>query len=168
MSGSLGVSALLYYQWWSWQKELSQQGDKEEEQLTTYPSKEEHHQASPKLAGWEFKILRSRRNQFHNPDVLRKVCQEEAQGGWILFEKLDDRRLRFRRPMALREKIQPTAKYDPYRSYYGPRFEWESLLSVILLMMMATLPAYLGYRLVILSQRSAPLSTTAPSAPLHP
>ncbi|WP_409871241.1 hypothetical protein [Thermosynechococcus sp.] len=168
MSGSLGVSALLYYQWWAWQKQLSQQQNEEEEQLTTYPSKQEPHQASPKLGGWEFKILRSRRNRFHDPDVLRKVCQEEAQGGWILFEKLDDRRLRFKRPMALREKIKPTPTYDPYRSYYGSRFEWESLLSVILLMIMATLPAYLGYRLVILTQRSAPLPTTAPPAPLRP
>lgn len=104
MSGSLGVSALLYHQWWSWQQQVNQERDEEEEQLTTYPSKEEQRQVSPKLGGWEFKILRSRRNQFHDPDVLRKVCQEEAQGGWILFEKLGDRRLRFKRPMALREK----------------------------------------------------------------
>ncbi len=49
MSGSLGVSALLYYQWWSWQEQLSQQRNEEEEQLTTYPSKPEQQQVSPKL-----------------------------------------------------------------------------------------------------------------------
>ena len=79
-----------------------------------------------------------------------------------------DRPLRIKRAMALREKIKPTPRDDCYRSYSGSRFEWESLLSVILLMMMATLPAYLGYCLVIHSQRSAPLPTTAPSAPLRP
>jgi len=171
MSGSLGVSVLLYRQWWCWQDQQTQQADEEEEQLTTYPAKpsESKGQSSPQLVGWEFKIVRSLRNQFHDPDVLRQVCREEAQGGWILFEKLDDRRLRFKRPMALREKIAPKPGYDPYRSYYGSRFHWGSLLSVIILMVMATLPAYLGYRLVILSQRSAPFPIpTPPSSTLRP
>ncbi len=166
MSGSLGFSALLYRQWWCWQDQQRQQADEEEEQLTTYPAKppESQRKSPAQLGGWEFKIVRSLRNQFHDPEVLRQVCREEAQGGWILFEKLDDRRLRFKRPMALREKIAPKAGYDPYRSYYGPRFHWGSLLSVIMLMIMATLPAYLGYRLVILSQRSASLTMPNPSA----
>ncbi|WP_448514072.1 hypothetical protein [Parathermosynechococcus lividus] len=171
MSGSLGFSALLYRQWWCWQHDQTQQAYEEEEQLTTYPSKPPDPQGKPsaQLGGWEFKIVRSLGNQFHDPEVLRQVCREEAQGGWILFEKLDDRRLRFKRPMALREKIVPQAGYDPYRSYYGSRFHWGSLLSVIILMIMATLPAYLGYRLVILSQRPAPLTMPQPpSSTLRP
>ncbi len=59
MSGSLGVVALLYYQWWRWQQQLAQQcNDDVSRQIRP---------VSQKLTGWEFKILRSRRNQFHDP-----------------------------------------------------------------------------------------------------
>ncbi|MDG2992336.1 hypothetical protein L3556_15560 [Candidatus Synechococcus calcipolaris G9] len=165
-SGSLGLSALLYSQWWFWQLDLCAQEQEEEEGLTNYQSQ----QATPttkktpaQLAGWEFKILRSQQNIFHQLDKLQAVCAEEAKGGWILLEKLDDRRLRFKRPMVLREKLPPIAGYDPYRCYYGSRFRWGSIFSFLILILLATLPAYLGYRLVILSQSDS--SWTAPSWP---
>jgi len=36
---------------------------------------------------------------FRDPVVLRQLCEEEAEAGWILLEKLDDHRVRFKRPM---------------------------------------------------------------------
>jgi hypothetical protein len=63
----------------------------EEERLTTY-SPEDLSQ------GWEFKIVRANTRAFSKPEVMQQVCEEEAQSGWVLVEKFDDARLRFKRP----------------------------------------------------------------------
>lgn len=68
--------------------------------------------------GWEFKILRSNTGAFGKPAVLRKVCEEEARAGWILLEKFDNERLRFKRPASARAG-DAALSIDPYRSYYG-------------------------------------------------
>ena len=70
--------------------------------------------------GWEFKFLRSGTAAFRKPDVLRAVLQEESRAGWVLLEKFDDGRLRFKRPVSAREKdaLLP-ADVDPYRTRYG-------------------------------------------------
>jgi hypothetical protein len=69
---------------------------------------------------WEFKFVRSASSAFRKPAVMKAVVQEESRAGWMLVEKFDDGRLRFKRPMAAREKdSQLPAGVDPYRTRYG-------------------------------------------------
>jgi hypothetical protein len=85
----------------------------EEEDLTTYTPED--------LAGdWEFKIVRSVGTPFRNPVKLRRLIEEEAAAGWVLVEKFDDSRVRFKRPLSARERddmLPPDV--DPYRTQYG-------------------------------------------------
>ena len=90
----------------------AQQLREEEEEMTKYTDAE-------LLASWEFKILRSNTAAFKKPDVLRKVCEEEAQAGWVLLEKFDNSRLRFKRPLSARANDSTLIGYDPYRTNYG-------------------------------------------------
>ena len=104
---------------------------KKEESMTENYSRQELEQ------NWEFKIVRNNLNQFRDPAVLDMVRQEEALGGWQLLEKLDDGRLRFKRPAsaARRDDRLPTG-YDPYNTLYGPsegRLAWWIVGSVFLL-----------------------------------
>ena len=83
----------------------------EEEHLTHYSPEE--------LAqGWEFKIVRANTAAFRKPDVMQQVCTEEAQSGWLLVEKFDDSRLRFKRPASAKNTLVPLG-IDPYRTTYG-------------------------------------------------
>lgn len=102
------------------------------------------------IADWEFKIVRASRDLFHEPQVLKQLCDEEAHAGWMLLEKLDDRRIRFKRPTALRHIIKPeNLPYDPYRTHYGPAFsDWLAALGAIAFLAALLLPVYLGYALV--------------------
>jgi hypothetical protein len=131
----------------------------EEEQLTPYDSQEtiETHETrnpgkrdrDPRLVGWEFKILRAEANLFSNPAMLQQACDEEAIAGWILLEKLDDHRLRFKRPIAMREVIDPqTLGFDPYRSLYGGSQRWRQRLIMAIGVVALLLPAYLSFTLV--------------------
>jgi hypothetical protein len=85
----------------------------EEEEMTAY-SKED-------LANdWEFKIVRSTTGAFRKPAVLEKLRQEESQAGWMLVEKFDNSRVRFKRPQSARESDYRLPQgVDPYRAYYG-------------------------------------------------
>lgn len=73
------------------------------------------------LAGdWEFKIVRSGSPIFRKLEILRQVREEESIAGWTLLEKLDDFRLRFKRPSkAARRDDQLPAGIDPYRTQIG-------------------------------------------------
>jgi hypothetical protein len=97
--------------------------------------------------GWEFKILRTNGNGFRRPLALQKACREEAQSGWILLEKLDDRRLRFRRPLLARQGDRE-AKIDPYRSHYGISSELAAVVTVTTLLVVLAIPTYLGFTLM--------------------
>jgi hypothetical protein len=68
--------------------------------------------------GWEFKILRANTAAFKKPQLLRQVCEEEARAGWVLLEKFDDSRLRFKRP-ASAKKGDHDLPFDAYRTQYG-------------------------------------------------
>jgi len=72
------------------------------------------------LNEWEFKIVRSTLNQFGKPDVFRQMVEEESLSGWQLLEKLDDGRVRFKRPVSARKRdaMLPPG-IDPYRTQYG-------------------------------------------------
>ena len=70
---------------------------------------------------WEFKIVRSITTAFRKPDVFRQLINEEAQAGWIMVEKFDDRRVRFKRPQNARTQDDQLLRrgIDPYRTQYG-------------------------------------------------
>lgn len=103
----------------------------------------------PHLVGWEFKIVRASRDLFRDPALLHKLCQEEAMAGWILLEKLDDRRVRFKRLIALRNILDTRhLVFDPYRCHYGPSFSPLTWVAAIAALMAMVIPSYLGYALV--------------------
>lgn len=87
--------------------------EEEEETMTKYtPDELESH--------WEFKIVRSETGAFRRPEVFQTLLQEEAIAGWELVEKLDNRRVRFkRRRDARRRDATLPPGLDPYRTYYG-------------------------------------------------
>jgi hypothetical protein len=69
---------------------------------------------------WEFKIVRSETGSFRRPEVFQSLLQEESVAGWELVEKLDNRRVRFkRRRDARRRDATLPPGMDPYRSQYG-------------------------------------------------
>jgi hypothetical protein len=170
MMGYSGLQATIAGLWLHRaQTEDEQTTENEEERLTPYDSHEtiETHETrnrhkrdrDPRLVGWEFKILRAEADLFSSPAVLQQACDEEAIAGWILLEKLDDRRLRFKRPIAMREVIDPqTLGFDPYRSVYGGSRRWPQRLLVAIGVVALLLPAYLSFTLV--SQRQAPGTPT--------
>lgn len=85
----------------------------EEETMTRYTNKE-------LSQDWEFKILRSTTNAFKKPGVMAEVVEEEAIGAWVLVEKFDDGRLRFKRSIqARREDEMLPLGYNPYRTQFG-------------------------------------------------
>jgi hypothetical protein len=84
----------------------------EEEGMTRYSQED--------LNGWEFKIVRANTRVFGKRAVFEKLIKEEARAGWVLLEKFDDSRVRFKRPVSAREKdagLPPGV--DPYRTQYG-------------------------------------------------
>lgn len=84
----------------------------EEEKMTKYNVDE--------IEKWEFKIVRSDSGAFRKPEVLQVVLEEEAQAGWEMVEKFDNRRIRFRRPIEARKQDEMLPEYfDPYRTHYG-------------------------------------------------
>jgi hypothetical protein len=165
MVGSLGLEVALagvlvsHEQLVVWQKY-----DEEEEVLTRYESQEDnvnapenaHANANPQspsnpvnLKVWEYKIVRASSDLFRNPAIFHKLCREEEEFGWILLEKLDDRRVRFKRPIALRDAPRPNLPpFDPYRTHYGPLSNAMTWAAAIVFLSAIVLPAVLGYALV--------------------
>lgn len=156
-----------------------QQDEEEEEILTRYESKEDPalvvepppngsaktQSKEARLLGWEFKIVRAKRDLFRDPAVFQKLCQEEELAGWVMLEKLDDRRVRFKRPIAMREIIKPDfLTFDPYRCSYGSSFTPLTLVWVLAAVLAITVPSYLGYTYVLNHLRNG--SPTSPPQPL--
>jgi hypothetical protein len=83
---------------------------------------------------WEFKIVRSESGAFRKPEVLRKLIEEEARAGWMMLEKFDDRRVRFKRPRSARARdVLLPPGVDPYRTRYGaPSAQYALLAAVVL------------------------------------
>ena len=87
--------------------------EEEEETMTKYTPEELE-------KDWEFKIVRSETGAFRRPEVFQALLQEESIAGWELVEKLDNRRVRFkRRRDARRRDATLPPGLDPYRTYYG-------------------------------------------------
>ncbi len=165
MIGSLGLeTALVGLLVSREQLAAGQKCDEEEEVLTRYESQEDNFSApenapsngTPKsdtnsvdLTVWEYKIVRASNDLFRNPAIFHKLCREEAEVGWILLEKLDDRRVRFKRPIALRDAPMPNLPmFDPYRTHYGPLSNAMTWAAAIVFLSAIVLPAILGYALV--------------------
>ncbi len=69
---------------------------------------------------FEFKIVRSSSGAFGKRETLEKVVAEESMAGWVLVEKFDDNRLRFKRSAsAKRNDFNLPQAIDPYRTTYG-------------------------------------------------
>lgn len=85
----------------------------EEEEMTRYTEKDLEED-------WEFKIIRANTRAFANPATLRQVVEEEARAGWVLLEKFDDSRLRFKRRRGAGPQVPAdSSAIDPYRTHYG-------------------------------------------------
>ena len=87
--------------------------EQEEEEMTKYTSEDLDQ-------NWEFKIVRSTYPAFRKPGIFRALLEEESLAGWELVEKLDDRRVRFkrRRETRRRDATLPPG-LDPYRTKIG-------------------------------------------------
>jgi len=86
----------------------------EEEEMTTYADDELQND-------WEFKIVRAYRAVFAKPEAFKKLLSEEGRAGWILLEKLDDNRVRFKRRRSgqANDAQLILEGIDPYRTQYG-------------------------------------------------
>ena len=85
----------------------------EEEEMTRYTRDELDND-------WEFKIVRSVTGKFKKREVVEQVRAEEAMAGWVMVEKFDDSRIRFKRQTkAQRNDISLPPGFDPYRTTYG-------------------------------------------------
>ncbi len=185
MVGSLGLESIIAGKFVN-REQLArgQKNDEEEEVLTRYESQEEHlagrdysqSNGNPRADSTvlEYKIVRASSDLFRNPAIFQKLCREEAEVGWILLEKLDDRRVRFKRAIALLDTQRPDLPpFDPYRTHYGPMLNRINLAGAIVFLSAMLLPAVLGYTLVsttlIRSRSDSPLapiqSMPSPGAP---
>ncbi|HEY9636443.1 MAG TPA: hypothetical protein V6D14_23775, partial [Coleofasciculaceae cyanobacterium] len=169
---NLGWQSVVGSGWLRWREKLTSQQQQEEEEILTgfesradsdadsekpmqgkttvnSPSRSSPMPSDPQLVGWEFKIVRANRDLFRDPDVLEKLCQEEATAGWILLEKLDNRRVRFKRLIALRNILDAEQlSYDPYRSHYGSSFTPLTFLGAIAAITVIVIPSYFAYTFV--------------------
>ena len=91
-----------------------QRRKEEEERMTTYNPDDLQND-------WEFKIVRGDQGAFRNQARLNKLLEEEKRAGWVLLEKFDDDRIRFKRPRAMQAQDEQLRAQgiDPYRSQYG-------------------------------------------------
>jgi len=97
---------------------------------------------------WEFKIVRSESGAFRKPEVLEGLIEEEAQAGWVMLEKFDDSRVRFKRSRSARARDGFLEDgVDPYRTRYGASPARQSVLMFVLAGLVALgLVAYLQVR----------------------
>jgi hypothetical protein len=83
---------------------------------------------------WEFKIVRGGIGAFRKPQVFKQLIEEEARAGWVMLEKLDDSRVRFKRPRRARVKdtyLPP--EVDPYRTQYGSPTQTKAFILMVAL-----------------------------------
>jgi len=188
MVSSLGIDAVLLASWICSIQTHVELEQEEEETLTRYDSEDTKQMPVKSIQPngysnaespghlvqeWEYKIVRANRDVFRNPTIFKRLCQEEAEMGWILVEKLDDRRVRFKRSRGLENAENPyQIKADPYRSTYGKSSNLASWLTVFAFITAIILPAYLGFSLVAMtfnkSSQNSPTIMQSPAPELPP
>lgn len=96
---------------------------------------------------WEFKIVRSNMPAFRKPEVLNKLLEEESQAGWVMLEKLDDSRVRFKRPHSAQAKDAYLPEgVDPYRTHYGPLANRQAMTMLLMgVLLLSTLAGVLVF-----------------------
>jgi hypothetical protein len=93
--------------------QAAKQKQQEEEEMTNYSDKDLQHD-------WEFKIVRSSTGAFSKREKIEQVVAEEAPAGWVMVEKFDDNRIRFKRPAAAkRNDFNLPPHINPYRTTFG-------------------------------------------------
>jgi hypothetical protein len=114
---------------------VRKQRQREEEEMTSYSPED--------LNQYEFKIVRANWGVFKDPIKLDQLRQEEAGAGWELVEKFDNQRVRFKRPVSVRQSDnQLPPGINPYRSHFGMSTLLYTLLLVgITLLMVAVIYA---------------------------
>lgn len=100
---------------------------------------------------WEFKIVHSDSGAFRKAEILNRLTEEEARAGWILLEKFDDSRIRFKRPRSARARDPFLADgVDPYRARYGvPTARYAALLGLLGALVLLLLGALVFYLMLI-------------------
>jgi hypothetical protein len=119
--------------------------EKEEEEMTQYTREDLDNE-------WEFKIVRSGTAAFRKREVLDQLVEEEARAGWVMLEKLDDSRIRFKRPRRARAQdpyLPP--EVDPYRTTYGASSPRQ--VAIMLLLVGVTMFLVLGMLLLGIASR---------------
>ena len=119
--------------------------EKEEEEMTQYTREDLDDE-------WEFKIVRSGTGAFRKREVLDQVVEEEARAGWVMLEKLDDSRIRFKRPARARaQDAYLPPEVDPYRTTYGASSPRQ--VAIMLLLVGLTMFLVLGMLLFGIASR---------------
>jgi hypothetical protein len=94
-------------------QEAAKKKRKEEEEMTQYTRDELEND-------WEFKIVKSATGRFKKREIVEQVRAEENIAGWVMVEKFDDSRIRFKRPVsAQRNDFNLPPEIDPYRTNFG-------------------------------------------------
>jgi hypothetical protein len=85
-----------------------------------------------------------------------------------MLEKLDDRRVRFKRLIALRDMLDASQlPHDPYRCHYGSSITPLSCVGAIAVLMALVIPSYFSYTLVssmLTQSQKTPPASPSPSA----
>jgi len=99
----------------------------QEEEMSEYSSEDLNR-------NWEFKIVRSESGAFRKAEVVQQLIDEEAKAGWVLLEKLDNLRIRFKRPVSARGRDMLLPKeVNPYRTSFGRRSSAPTAMIILLL-----------------------------------
>ena len=104
---------------------------------------------------WEFKIVRSSTGAFRKRERLEQLIEEEAQAGWTMLEKLDDYRVRFKRPRRARAQddyLPPDV--DPYRAYYGGSSSRTVVIVLAVVVLLLFLLSLMGLLVFLMLARS--------------
>ncbi len=88
----------------------------EEETMTAYTEEDLQ-------KGWEFKIVRAVNGRaFRKPEDLQQLIDREARADWVMLEKFDDQRVRFKRRITARwEDPKRPPDVNPYATHFGIR-----------------------------------------------
>jgi hypothetical protein len=155
MNGSSGFGAMSPIFFAVAAGAAQQQQGQEEEEMTKYSDAE-------LAGGWEFKIIRSNTGTFRKREVMERVCEEESMAGWVLVEKFDSRRLRFKRPASARAH-DANLSFDPYRTHYGAS---AGTLAVWILIVSLLVTVGAGILVFTLAQRPLMIAPIVQHAPI--